>query len=213
MVRTTFSMAIAFGLTLLLPSLAAAEVKYTANPQGPGFFLSQQVDIDGAGTDDFLLEYTVYQTADEPPSAAGGMFGIQTCGDNRVLMDGDFTAAFDAAITFPVSPAGSQTWEQSEPFAYLSIGNWSADLINGTWTGWRSNVIDVDESWLAVEFEIDQAVHQGYIHFGLSDDMSSPPRVFGWAYSTTPAPEPASAVLLLTAAALALGRPRRRARA
>lgn len=191
---------------LTLANLACGQGSIVYSPftfTGPGDW--QPWDVNRDGTVDFTLTQSWIITQDVPTSGMSYSFGIRPTANNYVLGVGSDAAVLSASAEISLSPSEPGEWQHLQ-YGSLLVGFWSANLLQGTWSGWRGPIKDVQQGYLGLRFLATDGYHFGWLRVNGGGDgtlATIVPVDFAWETHTGApisagvVPEPSSTVLLV----------------
>ena len=190
---------------LTLANLACGQGSIVYSPftfTGPGDW--QPWDVNQDGTVDFTLTASWIITHDVPTSGMSYSFGIRPSADNYVMGVGNDVSVLSAGAEVSLTPSAPAGWQQIQ-YGSLHVGFWSANLLEGTWSGWKGPMESVQEGYLGLRFLASDGYHFGWLRVNRGGDASLAtivPVDFAWETQTGApisagvVPEPSSTVLL-----------------
>ncbi len=185
------------GLAAMIVSASAVHSEWIhSGPRNYGLpmYVPLTIDINEDGITDVSLSFTFYITMDVPTSGGSGFITGSTSG-NFVLSDGGYAVPILILGQDPEVALPNGTWTKGS----FSIGSYSVNFLDGTWSGWQGPWADVDLGYFVMLFR-DSAnqLRTAWIRLLVPDDQLMPSAiVMDWFYESEPLPEPGGSEMVV----------------
>lgn len=182
------NLAFLLATTMLIATCANADRIHSGpRNQGISMFSPLGIDINEDGITDINFSFSFFITADVHTSAGGGFASGSSLG-NYVWAQGQTVCPIRFLGMSPEDVAPDGAWRQGS----FSIGSYSMNYLDGTWTGWQGLWSETDVSYMALLFkDADNILRMAWIRLLVPDDLPMPmPIVMDWYYESEPVAEP-----------------------
>lgn len=124
------------------------------------------LDLNEDGLEDFIFEYSVYSTDDEPRSAAANFLSVRPLDDNRVQCSADL-----GCQPLPDSAVIDDSLNWSSYSGWLAHISWS--ISSGWQLPWTGTWTDVSEMSLGLEIHIGDSNHFGWVKLSVNSELGT----------------------------------------